>query len=461
MDMGKRLMRYSILLLALISANLMASAPIGSSTVLGSYANRQSLMTSLSNPAAPYLMTNIQSFRAGFLGPLSLGYEIGDAKDLKDQVDQLETILEKDYSSSLSSLTVVDLAKLGLTTNSTNEEISNALLNGDTEVSRAVSQANTILGDIGDTAYVKLSGGLQVPFMPVIYKTNNRGAFMLDSDVSFVGRVGVLSDDISAKVSGEDVELSSDTAVFLKRATDFRVGLGYSQAVGRPVSGALILGGKINLHSIALGQKLSFLTNKDDNGTDAFGDFLMNRENVQSGISLDLGAIWTAPNYQLGATVTSINEPEFDFEELGNCSGLSGSELASCSSTVNLSNKGKLNLKETYKMKAQLTLDVALMSTNQNWSLSGSYDANPVEDAVGDRYQWKTVSLSYFSDNLYFPGIRIGYRKNHAGSKLSYATVGATFFRRLDFDIAYGLEKASGESLPRSLYFSLGYGFAF
>ncbi|WP_212654982.1 conjugal transfer protein TraF [Marinomonas sp. CT5] len=454
-------MRYSILLLALISANLMASAPIGSSTVLGSYANRQSLMTSLSNPAAPYLMTNIQSFRAGFLGPLSLGYEIGDAKDLKDQVDQLETILEKDYSSSLSSLTVVDLAKLGLTTNSTNEEISNALLNGDTEVSRAVSQANTILGDIGDTAYVKLSGGLQVPFMPVIYKTNNRGAFMLDSDVSFVGRVGVLSDDISAKVSGEDVELSSDTAVFLKRATDFRVGLGYSQAVGRPVSGALILGGKINLHSIALGQKLSFLTNKDDNGTDAFGDFLMNRENVQSGISLDLGAIWTAPNYQLGATVTSINEPEFDFEELGNCSGLSGSELASCSSTVNLSNKGKLNLKETYKMKAQLTLDVALMSTNQNWSLSGSYDANPVEDAVGDRYQWKTVSLSYFSDNLYFPGIRIGYRKNHAGSKLSYATVGATFFRRLDFDIAYGLEKASGESLPRSLYFSLGYGFAF
>lgn len=461
MDMGKRLMRYSILLLALISANLMASAPIGSSTVLGTYANRQSLMTSLSNPAAPYLMTNIQSFRAGFLGPLSLGYEIGDAKDLKDQVDQLETILEKDYSSSLSSLTVVDLAKLGLTTNSTNEEISNALLNGDTEVSRAVSQANTILGDIGDTAYVKLSGGLQVPFMPVIYKTNNRGAFMLDSDVSFVGRVGVLSDDISAKVSGEDVELSSDTAVFLKRATDFRVGLGYSQAVGRPVSGALILGGKINLHSIALGQKLSFLTNKDDNGTDAFGDFLMNRENVQSGISLDLGAIWTAPNYQLGATVTSINEPEFDFEELGNCSGLSGSELASCSSTVNLSNKGKLNLKETYKMKAQLTLDVALMSTNQNWSLSGSYDANPVEDAVGDKYQWKTVSLSYFSDNLYFPGIRIGYRKNHAGSKLSYATVGATFFRRLDFDIAYGLEKASGESLPRSLYFSLGYGFAF
>ncbi|WP_421849295.1 conjugal transfer protein TraF [Marinomonas sp.] len=454
-------MRYSILFLVFVSANSIASAPIGSTTVLGSYANRQSLMTSLSNPAAPYLMTNIQSFRAGFIGPLSLGYEIGDVKDLKDQVDQLEKILEKDYSSSLSGLSAKDLIDLGLTTSSTNAEISNALLNGNTEVSRAVAQANNILGDIGDTAYIKLSGAVQIPFMPIIYKTNNRGAFMLDSNVSFVGRVGVLSDDISAKVAGKDVELSSDTAVFLKRATDFRVGVGYSQAVGRPVSGALILGGKANFHSIALGQKLSFLTNKEDSGTDAFGDFLMNRENAQTGISLDLGAIWTAPNYQLGASVTSINEPEFDFEELGNCSNLSGSELSSCNSTVRLSNKGKLELKETYKMKAQLTLDAALMSTNQNWSLNGSYDVNSVADPVGDEYQWKTVSLSYFSDNLYLPGIRVGYRKNQVGSKLSYATIGATLFRRLDFDIAYGLEKASGESLPRSIYFSLGYGFAF
>jgi hypothetical protein len=461
MDMGKRLMRYLVLLLALISANLMASAPIGSSTVLGSYANRQSLMTSLSNPAAPYLMTNIQSFRAGFLGPLSFGYEMGDVKDLKDQVDQLETILEKDYSSSLSGLSAADLISLGLTENSTNVEISNALLNGDTEVSRAVSKANGILGDVGETAYVKMSGAVQVPFMPIIYKTNNRGAFMVDANVSFAGRVGVLSDDISAKVTGEDVELTSDTAVFLKRATDFRVGIGYSQAVGRPVSGALILGGKVNVHSIALGQKLSFLTDEDDNGTDAFGDFLMDRENAQTGFSLDLGTIWTAPNYQLGATVTSINEPEFDFEELGNCSNLSGSELSSCSSTVRLSNKGKLELKETYKMKAQLTLDFALMSINQNWSLSGSYDVNSVADAVGDKYQWSIASISYFSDNAMLPGIRLGYRKNHVGSQLSYITAGVTLARRLNFDLAYGLERASGETLPRSLYLSLGYAFAF
>lgn len=420
-------MRYLTLLLGVISVNAMASFSVGTSTVLGSYANRQSLITSLSNPAAPYLMTNVQSLRVGFLGPLSLGYEMSDVSDLEDQVDQLEVLLERNYSDPVAA-------------NSARE------------------QANSIIADIGSTSYVKFSGALQVPFMPIVYKTANRGAFTLDASAAFVSRAEVIADDIF--VNGGE-ELASDTAVYLKRATDYRFGLGYSQLFGRPVSGALILGGKLNVHSIALGQKLSFLTNEDDNGTDVFGDFLTNRDNAQSGISLDLGAIWTAPNYQLGVAATSINEPEFDFDALGDCRGLSGSDLSNCNGIIRLSDKGKLALNETYKMDAQLTVDAAVMSTNQNWSLAGSYDVNSVSDPVGDKQQWAVVSLSYFSDNLYFPGIRVGYRKNQEGSKLSYATVGATFFRRLDFDVAYGLERQKGETLPRSLYLSLGYNFAF
>jgi hypothetical protein len=402
--------------------------PIGSSTVLGSYTNRQSLITSLANPAAPYLMTNIESFRVGFLGPLSLGYETGEISDLNDKVDELEGILEKDYSAS--------------------------------EVTAAKERAEAIINEIGDTAYVKFSGSVQVPFMPIIYKTRNHGAFTLDASASMVSRAGVLADDISVS----STELSSDTSLYVKRATDYRFGLGYSQVVGRPVSGALILGGRVNVHNIALNKKLSVLTDESDDADDGFGSFLLERKNVETGVSLDLGAIWAAPNYQLGASLANVNEPEFDFGELGNCSGLSGSDLTSCNAAVRLSNEGKLELKETYKMKSQLTLDAAVMSTNQNWSLAGSYDVNSVADPVGDKYQWKVISLSYFSDNLLFPGIRVGYRKNHAGSKLSYATVGATLFRRLDFDLAYGLEKFSdgdGGTLPRSLYFSVGYGFAF
>ncbi|MEP7730317.1 conjugal transfer protein TraF [Marinomonas primoryensis] len=463
--MKKYLTTFSM---AILSSSVMASIPIyqpiGSSTVLGGYANRQSLITSLANPAAPYLMTNIESFRVGFLGPLSFGYEMGEINNLDDKIDELEAILEKDYSASFNGLSNADLVSLGLTVNSTDEEISAALLQSNAEVAAAINQADGIIAEIGDTAYVKFSGALQAPFMPIIYKTRNRGAFILDASASFVGQVGIISDNISASVSGSDIELGSDTAVYVKRATDYRFGLGYSQVVGRPVSGALILGGRVNIHNIALNKKLSILTDESDDADDGFGDFLLERKSVETGVSLDLGAIWSAPNYQLGASLANVNEPEFDFGELGNCSGLSGSDLTSCNAAVRLSDEGKLELKETYKMKSQLTLDAAVMSTNQNWSLAGSYDVNSVADPIGDKYQWKVISLSYFSDNLLFPGIRVGYRKNHAGSKLSYATVGATLFRRLDFDLAYGLEKFSdgdGGTLPRSLYFSVGYGFAF
>jgi hypothetical protein len=420
--------------MVILSSSAMASIPIyqpiGSSTALGGYANRQSFITSLANPAAPYLMTNIESFRIGFLGPLALGYETGEISDLDDKVDELKDILDrKDYTPSTASA--------------------------------AELRAEAIINEIGETAYVKFSGSVQVPFMPIIYKTSNRGAFTLDASASLVSRASVLADDIS--VVGSD--LSSDTSLYVKRVTDYRFGVGYSQLVGaRPVSGALIVGGRINLHNLALNKKLSVLTDENNDADDGFGDFLLERDNVESGVSLDLGAIWTAPNYQLGASLANANEPEFDFDDLGNCNGLSGSDLISCNASVRLSDDGKLALKETYKMKSQLTLDAAIMSTNQNWSLAGSYDMNAIADPVGDKYQWKVISLSYFSDNLLFPGVRVGYRKNHAGSKLSYATVGATLFRRLDFDLAYGLEKFSdgdGGTLPRSLYFSVGYGLAF
>ncbi|AEF55750.1 ThiS, thiamine-biosynthesis protein [Marinomonas posidonica IVIA-Po-181] len=453
-------MRYLLLFMGIISTGVIASYPTGTNTVLGSYANRQSLITSSYNPAAPYLMTNISSFRAGFLGPLNLGFEMGDVKDLEDQVEDLEEVFDEDYSDAFTSLSASELSALGLSSSSTDAEIAEALLNSDNEVSRAIAQANRVLSNIGESAYVKFSGSVHAPFTPIIYKTNNRGAFTIDADASFVNRVGILADDIGLAVSGEEVDLATDTAVHVKKVTDYRFGIGYSQALGRPVSGALILGGKLNFHSMGLGQEV-VLVSSDEDSSDSFDDFFMSRKNAQSNVSIDLGAIWTAKNYQLGATVKSLNEPEFDFDEIGNCEGLSGSSLSNCNAIGRLSNNGQLSLNETYKMKAQLTVDAAIMSTNQNWSLAASHDVNSVADPVGDRHQWNTVSLSYFSGNLFFPGIRLGYRKNESGSKLSYMTMGTTLFRRLDFDLAYSLEKVSGESIPRSLYLSLAYGFAF
>ncbi|MEO9654478.1 conjugal transfer protein TraF [Marinomonas sp.] len=429
----------TIFLGGLVSLNAMAAMPVyqpvGSAFTLGTMANKRALSTSLANPASPYLMTRLQSFRAGYLGPAGFGYEMGEISNLTDRVDELEDILSNsDYRSQA-------------------------------EVDDAIASANSIINDVADTAYIKLSGSSQIPFMPLIYKTRGNGAFMLDASASFVGRANILADEISYTLSGTDFSLDSDTSLYVQSATDLRLGLGYSQVFGRFVSGALILGAKANFHQISLGRDVSVLVDDSEDSGGAFSDGLFDSQKSTSGVGLDLGAIWVSDYYQLGATLANINEPEFDYESLGNCSGLTGSNLISCEAEVSFASAGKLKLVDSYKMETQLTLEGAVVSRDRRLSLAGSFDVNGVDDPVGDAYQWQTVSMSFFSDNVVVPGVRLGYRKNTAGSKLSYLTAGLTLFQRLDVDVAYGLDDLRGDggssSLPRSFYLSMGYGSAF
>ena len=430
-------MKTSLALSALcfISGSVMAAMPVylpvGSSYTLSGVVNPRALSTSLANPAAPYAMASTsagKSWRAGFLGPVGVSYEVGKVDDFTDRVDDLEDILGKtDYASAA-------------------------------QANAAVDEANSILSDLSESAYVKLSGSTQVPFMPIIYKTRTRGAFMLDASASFVGKANILSDDIT--VSGS--ELVSNSSLYVTSATDMRVGLGYSQMLIRTPVGELIGGVKANFHRIALGRSLAVLTDENDDAEDVFIDSLTDDKKASSGVGIDLGAIWVSQRYQLGATLANINQPTFDFEDLGSCSGLSGSSLTSCNAANALASDGKLSLSQRYKMEAQATLDGAITSRNRQWILAASYDVNGVKDPVGDDYQWGVISLAYFSDSVFAPGVRVGYRENFAGTKLSYVTAGLTFFRRLNVDLAYGLEKIEGDSvLPRSMALSVGYDMAF
>lgn len=430
-------MKKSLTLTAmcLLSGAAMAAMPVylpvGSSYTLSGAVNPRALSTSLSNPAAPYVMASTsagKSWRAGFLGPIGLSYEVGKVSHFTDRVDDLENILDRTNYSSVA------------------------------EANAAIADANSIISDIADSAYVKVSGSTQVPFMPFIYKTRTRGAFILDASGSFVGKANILSDDIT--VSGS--ELSSNISLYVKAATDIRVGLGYSQLMLRTPVGELVGGVKANFHRISLGRSLAVLTDENDDASDVFMDSLTDGKTASSGVGIDLGAIWVSNHYQLGATLANINQPTFDFGDLGDCSGLSGSSLSSCNAANALAGDGKLSLSDTYKMEAQGTIDGAITSRNRQWILSASYDVNGVKDPVGDDYQWGVVSLAYFSDSVFAPGLRVGYRENFAGTQLSYVTAGLTLFRRLNVDVAYGLQKIEGGSvLPRSMALSIGYDMAF
>ncbi|AEF55751.1 conjugal transfer protein TraF [Marinomonas posidonica] len=426
--------KFLVLTTSLLSTAAMAAMPvnqpIGSSFTLSGSPNKRALATALANPAAPFLMVNEQdddNFRFGILGPLSIGVEMGDVSDLDDRTEEIEDILDATYTSV-------------------------------NQVNSATDDIEDILDDIAETAYVKTAASIQVPLMPVIYKTKNNGAFMLDASVSAVAKANVLSSDVTANTSTFEIE--TDASFQAQTAVDLGIGLGYSQSVWENSHGMLVGGVKATLHNISLGQALVSLDDDDVDADDAISDSIDDDAVESSGVGIDLGAVWVSHNYQLGLTLANVNEPEFDGVSIDtSCSS------SSCSSAQSLSNAGKLDVSGSkYVMEMQTTVDFAVSTSGKQISLGMSYDTNSVEDAVGDEYQWAAASLSYYGDSHFLPGLRVGYRQNMAGTELSYATAGLTILKRLNLDVAVALETVEdedGDEIPRGVYFALGYDTAF
>lgn len=482
--MNKCLLAVCLSLLSSVGwASMYLYQPIGSSIVLGGYGNRHALSTASGNPASSYLMANLEGFRVGFLGPLGMSVEGGGVNGVNDKVDDLVDILENDFVSTLDNF-VTATAQVG------QDEIDNGgsaqdaedamnayiVANVDTTVDSletSLDTASDSVADIADPIYAKFATTLQAPFTPIIYKTRRRNVFTLEASASIVGRASILAsdmtlsglDDVRTATDYADLEtkvdnlgdIETDTAAYIKRASDYRFSIGYSTMHSRTPSEAILIGGRLNFHRLALGQKLTVLTEEDDPSV-SYGDFFISRDTVSTGISLDLGALLVRRNFQLGMTLSNVNEPTFKYEEIGNCVGLTGADLTNCNAAVNFASNGDIDLKERYKMEAQMTIDAAFKTKDQHLSLGGSYDVNPISDPLGDEYQWSVVSLSYFSDYLLIPGIRAGIRQNLVGNELTYYTAGVTLSRRLDLDLAYAPENDSGNS---GFFFSLGYSFVF
>ncbi|MFT6406478.1 MAG: hypothetical protein ACJA2U_002856 [Marinomonas primoryensis] len=410
-----------IVSMSLLSTAVMAAMPVnqptGSSFTLSSAPNQRALSTALGNPAAPFLMVNQDdedNFRFGILGPLSVGVEMGDISDLGDRAEEIEDIIDANYTTL-------------------------------TEAQTALNKANGILSDIDDTAYIKTSVSMQVPFMPVIYKTKDDGAFMLDASISAVVKGRLLA----GQITRSGTELVASTSFYAQTATDLNVGLGYSQSMWENSHGMLVGGAKANIHQISMGRALVRLDDKNNDAGDAISDAISDDAISSTGVGIDLGAVWVSNYYQVGLTLANINEPEFDGAPL---------DSSAIPSSSNVSTTDK------YVMEMQSTVDAAVSTKGKQVTLGMSYDTNAVKDAVGDEYQWAVASVSYYGDSHFIPGLRAGYRQNLAGTELSYATFGLTVLKRLNIDLGVALETVEdedGDEMPRSAYFSIGYDTAF
>ena len=242
----------------------------------------------------------------------------------------------------------------------------------------------------------------------------------------------------------------NDSLLLVKASKISQLSLSYSHKALTNQYGDLYWGIKPIYYRIGLanvGVRLGDLTDSE-----AIFDDIKNAEYVyKNGFDFDLGLIWAAEHYQLGASLKNVIEQRFDFPELDRRRFSSANIL------------GQLDHHESITLERQLKLEAGIYSQQRHWSLHAELDANAITDQMKDKYQWLTISGGYAADSWWLPSARIGFSKNLTGSKLSYLNAGVTVMKFLNIDVAATLDKVhiDGNELMRGLSINLGVQFAY
>jgi hypothetical protein len=240
--------------------------------------------------------------------------------------------------------------------------------------------------------------------------------------------------------------ITNDSSLISKSTQTTEFSFSYSREAMSAESGNLFFGARANIYL----KQLSRLSVRFGDITDSeeLFDAIGNADfRSDEGAGLDLGVLWVADNYQLGAQVTNINEPEFRFPDvdLGPYSSQRAIEF--------------LQRDAVYTLDRQLKLEASIFTDDRRWSAHLGYDADPVTGPLGDRFQWLTLSGGFTTDSWWIPSVRVGLRQNLAGTELGYVSIGATLFKYVNVDIASALDtvKIDGQKLPQGLMGSIGF----
>ncbi len=404
--------------------------PSGSNLTNGMSSSSPSVISITSNPAAAAATLtreeNSTTTAIGVISSIGISTEFGQVDNFSRQTDDLD----------------IQLDRTDITTQ---------------------ADADLIIADFDDflqlaeqEGYLIINAAAHIPTMPLMINSETLGgAITLDVNVAVQAYLGVLAAPITYNALTQ--EITTDSAFYVKGAAILEASVGYSRRVWNNQHGNLFAGVTGKYYQVGLSKKVIPLIDDTNNDVgDTLSDEFEKNQNTSTGVGVDLGILWVADNYSFGATLANANSPSFDYGEIGNnCNLLAGSAQSNCLAAA--THSSKIDLTETYTMDAQLRLEGALHSQNKHWQLSASYDGNAVYGPVGNEIQWMTVAVGYAPDN-WIPGVRMGYRKNMAGSELSMATFGLTLIKGLNLDIAYGLEEVEedGEKYPRTVAVNLG-----
>ena len=434
-------MKRSLLTLALLGTSLsLAAAPVfmpsGENLTYGETGNHQSLQAYINNPAVGASTLGVQSWNFGFGAPISslgIGLEVGPVDSMSQEIDALSEEL-----------------------NAFNPETS-----GIDEVNDIKQRWDGFLEDAGANGYLGLNVGLHVPFMPIVWTSAEMlgGSLVFDSNVGVQAKLSILDSPIEYNPLNEADPLQTNSAAYIKLGAVSETSLGYSRPVYEHSQGQLYAGIRAKYYMAGLTKTLvgiSQMESADAAINDKVKDVQDNFE-PDTGIGMDLGVMWVAPSYRVGATFKNINSPSFDYDTVGvDCESKTGTAADSC--YIAKSYADEIDTEETYVMDAQVSVEAAYFTPGRDMVLNFALDTSPVHDPVANEVQWMTLSAAYASNNWILPGVRVGYRKNLAGSALSAVTAGLTLFKTLHLDVAYGLETidVDGSPTPRMAQANLG-----
>lgn len=436
--MKKILPLIGCLLPALTQAAPVMNQP-GSLLTTGTGTTTQTGLSVLYNPAAGEIVIEEgESFRWGYISSLGFSFEVGDANNFVDDVNELTDTLDSD----------------NVTAEEGNEVINN--------------YNDNLREKLGEEGYLKIGAHIVAPLAPFSIRSDILGGVIsIDAMAGVTAKVSILDDEITVNTFTNQFE--TNTAIYLKSVEYTNLGLSYSREIDHslvkgftdPLGGRLLAGVRGNLYSMNLSKQVVGLLNidEDDELGDVIQDDLSANKVTTTNIGLDLGLIWEAPNYHVGFNWRNINEPEFDYGTLGqNCSSKdSSTSMSNCFTALYFAADNRITLGETYVMTTQTTIDAALNTENKRWRVATSYDLQPMRDPIGDEYQWASASAAYVGSTIL--GARVGLSKNLTGSNLTMVNAGLSLFGGMNLDLRYSLDKieVDGSEAPRAFALNLGF----
>lgn len=406
----------------------------GSLSTTGATLDHNSLFAGTSNPAMAELMVSPgERFRMNYFIGAGSNFEIGDANDFIDKLEELIDIIDDP-----------DLA-----TGSAQETLD---------------EFNVVLETAGEQGYLKNSTHLALPGLPVYLKPSfMQGTVYFEAAVDTQWRLGFL--DSPLNYDSQTGSFSTASSLYIKSGIQQRLSMGYSRDLFEELSlngvnGRLLAGVQFNLYKMQLSKQLFLLQELGNDGIENTAqEQYDNNLSSSSGFGVDAGLVWDANWYRLGLTVTDINSPEFEYGDLGvNCGGFEDASTSRSNCEVTPAFTSEINANEVHTKHASARTDATVFPMH-NWSVSGSLDLAAYDDIVGTENQWASLSTAYTPSNIYIPALRVGFHKNLAGSELTSLGFGLTFFKTFNFDLATSTQTVDydGASAPRRFSFSLSF----